>query len=201
MQRRMKFLVPAVAATMAATSAGTIAATGTSDGAGSGEEVTLTMGSWRSDDVEQMETLLAAFHEEHPNITVSFEPTIPHRVRRRPADRARDGQRPGSLLRAVVRERSCALRGGVHLPAHRPRPRRRRSARPASTPGPTTASPTACPSSPRRTASTTTPTSSPSTASKCRPRGTSCSPLPPPSTRPASRRSPTRRVTNGRWPN
>ena len=77
MQRRMKFLVPAVAATMAATSAGTIAATGTSDGAGSGEEVTLTMGSWRSDDVEQMETLLAAFHEEHPNITVSFEPTIP----------------------------------------------------------------------------------------------------------------------------
>ena len=42
----------------------------------SGEEVTLTMGSWRSDDVEQMETLLAAFHEEHPNITVSFEPTI-----------------------------------------------------------------------------------------------------------------------------
>ena len=76
MQRRMKFLVPAVAATMAATSAGTIAATGTSDGAGSGEEVTLTMGSWRSDDVEQMETLLAAFHEAHPNITVSFEPTI-----------------------------------------------------------------------------------------------------------------------------
>jgi raffinose/stachyose/melibiose transport system substrate-binding protein len=76
MQRRMKFLVPAVAATMAATSAGTIAATGTSEGAGGGEEVTLTMGSWRSDDVDQMETLLAALHEAHPNITVSFEPTI-----------------------------------------------------------------------------------------------------------------------------
>ena len=52
MQRRMKFLVPAIAATMAATSAGTIAAISASDGAGSGEEVTLTMGSWRSDDVE-----------------------------------------------------------------------------------------------------------------------------------------------------
>jgi raffinose/stachyose/melibiose transport system substrate-binding protein len=40
------------------------------------EAVTLTMGSWRSDDVKQMETLLAALHEAHPNITVSFEPTL-----------------------------------------------------------------------------------------------------------------------------
>jgi raffinose/stachyose/melibiose transport system substrate-binding protein len=42
-----------------------------------GESVSLTMGSWRSDDVKQMETLLSAFNDAHPNISVSFEPTIP----------------------------------------------------------------------------------------------------------------------------
>jgi len=41
------------------------------------EEVTLTMGSWRVDDVEQMETILAAFHEAYPNITIEFDPTNP----------------------------------------------------------------------------------------------------------------------------
>ncbi len=46
------------------------------DDTASGDSASLTMGSWRSDDVEQMETLLAALHEAHPNITVSFEPTL-----------------------------------------------------------------------------------------------------------------------------
>ncbi len=41
------------------------------------EEVTLTMGSWRVDDVAQMEQILAAFHEAHPNITIQFDPTNP----------------------------------------------------------------------------------------------------------------------------
>lgn len=49
----------------------------TGDSSGDSEAVTLTMGSWRSDDVAQMETLLAALHEAHPEITVQFEPTIP----------------------------------------------------------------------------------------------------------------------------
>ena len=40
-------------------------------------EVTLTMGSWRVDDVAQMETILAAFHEVYPNITINFDPTNP----------------------------------------------------------------------------------------------------------------------------
>ncbi len=40
-------------------------------------EITLTMGSWRVDDVAQMEALLAAFHEAHPNITITFDPTNP----------------------------------------------------------------------------------------------------------------------------
>jgi raffinose/stachyose/melibiose transport system substrate-binding protein len=41
------------------------------------EEVTLTMGSWRSDDVAQMEAIIAAFHEVHPNINIQFDPTNP----------------------------------------------------------------------------------------------------------------------------
>jgi raffinose/stachyose/melibiose transport system substrate-binding protein len=41
------------------------------------DEVTLVMGSWRVDDVAQMEEILAAFHEAYPNITVQFDPTNP----------------------------------------------------------------------------------------------------------------------------
>ncbi len=41
------------------------------------EEVTLTMGSWRVDDVEQMQVILDTFHEQHPNITIVFDPTNP----------------------------------------------------------------------------------------------------------------------------
>ena len=40
-------------------------------------EVVLTMGSWRPDDVEQMNHILARFHEEYPNITVRHDPTNP----------------------------------------------------------------------------------------------------------------------------
>jgi len=48
-----------------------------------GEEVTeeevvvLTFGNWRPDDVDQMERILAKFHESHPNIIVEFDPTDP----------------------------------------------------------------------------------------------------------------------------
>lgn len=45
--------------------------------AAEGEVVELVMGSWRTDDVAQMETILAAFNEAHPNIEVSFDPTNP----------------------------------------------------------------------------------------------------------------------------
>lgn len=38
-------------------------------------EVVLSMGSWRTDDVEQMNRILARFHEQHPDITVRFDPT------------------------------------------------------------------------------------------------------------------------------
>jgi raffinose/stachyose/melibiose transport system substrate-binding protein len=41
------------------------------------EEVNLVMGSWRVDDVAQMEAILAAFHEANPNITITFDPTNP----------------------------------------------------------------------------------------------------------------------------
>ena len=39
------------------------------------EAIVLTMGSWRTDDVEEMNDILARFHESHPNIMVKFEPT------------------------------------------------------------------------------------------------------------------------------
>jgi raffinose/stachyose/melibiose transport system substrate-binding protein len=42
-----------------------------------GEAVELTMGSWRTDDVEQMSRILAKFNEAYPNITINFDPTNP----------------------------------------------------------------------------------------------------------------------------
>lgn len=45
--------------------------------AAEGEAVTLTMGSWRVDDVEQMNTIFDAFNEAYPNITIEFDPTNP----------------------------------------------------------------------------------------------------------------------------
>ena len=41
------------------------------------QEVVLTMGSWRPDDIEQMNRILARFHEKHPYITVRHDPTSP----------------------------------------------------------------------------------------------------------------------------
>ncbi|NMB00580.1 MAG: extracellular solute-binding protein [Firmicutes bacterium] len=43
----------------------------------SAENVTLTLGSWRVDDVEQVQRLLSAFHAQHPNIEIRFAPTNP----------------------------------------------------------------------------------------------------------------------------
>lgn len=39
--------------------------------------VTLTMGSWRTDDVDAMNKVLAAFSKDHPNIKIEFDPTNP----------------------------------------------------------------------------------------------------------------------------
>ncbi len=41
------------------------------------QNVVLVMGSWRPDDVEQMNEILARFHEQHPHITIRFDPTSP----------------------------------------------------------------------------------------------------------------------------
>lgn len=38
--------------------------------------VELTMGSWRTEDIEQWDMIIAAFNEEFPNIQISFEPTL-----------------------------------------------------------------------------------------------------------------------------
>jgi ABC-type glycerol-3-phosphate transport system substrate-binding protein len=41
------------------------------------EQVTLTMGSWRVDDIEQMNRILSAFNEQYPHISINFDPTNP----------------------------------------------------------------------------------------------------------------------------
>jgi raffinose/stachyose/melibiose transport system substrate-binding protein len=66
---------PAPETSAPATSAPAETAAATS--APSGEQVTLTMGSWRVDDVEQMNRILAEFTKAHPNITIKFDPTNP----------------------------------------------------------------------------------------------------------------------------
>ncbi len=51
-------------------------AQGTSEAKNS-EAVTLTMGSWRADDVEPLTEFLGKFTETHPNIKIEFKPTNP----------------------------------------------------------------------------------------------------------------------------
>jgi len=41
------------------------------------DEVVLTMGSWRTDDVEQMNRLLNAYKKLAPKVTIKFQPTNP----------------------------------------------------------------------------------------------------------------------------
>ncbi len=41
------------------------------------ETVELTMGSWRTDDVQQMNNLLAAYKQVAPNVNITFQPTNP----------------------------------------------------------------------------------------------------------------------------
>lgn len=41
------------------------------------QEVTLTLGSWRPDDVEQMNRILDRFSQRHPHITIRFDATDP----------------------------------------------------------------------------------------------------------------------------
>src|SRR5216117_1829369 len=52
-------------------------ATNENTSSNNGEVVTLTMGSWRADDVDAMNKVLAAFTAAHPNIKVEFDPTNP----------------------------------------------------------------------------------------------------------------------------
>ena len=40
------------------------------------QEVALTMGSWRTEDVQQMNRILSRFHAQHPAITIKFDPTV-----------------------------------------------------------------------------------------------------------------------------
>lgn len=54
-----------------------ILALSVSIGIGAQEKIKLTMGSWRADDVVQMNQLLAAFSKKYPNIEIKFDPTNP----------------------------------------------------------------------------------------------------------------------------
>jgi raffinose/stachyose/melibiose transport system substrate-binding protein len=41
-----------------------------------GDVVEITMGSWRTEDIEQWDAILSVFHAEYPNIHVNFEPSL-----------------------------------------------------------------------------------------------------------------------------
>ncbi|HBF39928.1 MAG TPA: sugar-binding protein, partial [Firmicutes bacterium] len=43
----------------------------------SAEKVTLTLGSWRSDDVDAVNKVLTTFEAKYPNINIKFNPTNP----------------------------------------------------------------------------------------------------------------------------
>lgn len=49
----------------------------TGDGEKGGEAVTLTMGSWRVDDVKQIKKICDAFSRKYPDIRIKFDPTNP----------------------------------------------------------------------------------------------------------------------------
>jgi raffinose/stachyose/melibiose transport system substrate-binding protein len=53
------------------------AATTEATEAPAGEPVSLTLGSWRTDDAEAWAAILDVFHASHPDITVKFDPTNP----------------------------------------------------------------------------------------------------------------------------
>lgn len=78
MKLTKKILVCALVAVLALTAL--LAGCGGGDSGGGGEQqetVTLTMGSWRTDDVEQMNNLLKAYKELVPNVDIQFQPTNP----------------------------------------------------------------------------------------------------------------------------
>lgn len=58
------------------------------------KQVVLTLGSWRPDDVEQMNRILARFHEKYPNITIRFISTSPPEYNDVLAAQLREGTAP-----------------------------------------------------------------------------------------------------------
>lgn len=46
-------------------------------GPATNEKVSLTFGSWRTDDTDEINTLIAAFNKTNPNIEIKFDPTNP----------------------------------------------------------------------------------------------------------------------------
>lgn len=72
-----KVTVVAAALSLAVLALTPVFAGGSKDGGSSGKKVVLTMGSWRADDVEQMNNLLAAYKKVAPNVEIQFKPTNP----------------------------------------------------------------------------------------------------------------------------
>jgi len=71
-------LLAGCAAPVTAPAASDAAAPAASDAAApAADAIELVLGSWRVDDVAQMETILAAFTAENPGNTVKFDPTNP----------------------------------------------------------------------------------------------------------------------------
>ena len=70
---RPKLLIPAGLAAAALTLGACAPSATNGDQGGDGEDVTLTVWSWRTEDVEAYNRIFDVFEEEHPGITVEFE--------------------------------------------------------------------------------------------------------------------------------
>jgi raffinose/stachyose/melibiose transport system substrate-binding protein len=80
MRYKLLFLIILVAMVFSACTPATTdppVATEPTDPSPAEEAVVLTMGSWRVDDIAQMNTILQAFNAIYPHITINFDPTNP----------------------------------------------------------------------------------------------------------------------------
>ncbi|MGW9479875.1 ABC transporter substrate-binding protein [Saccharomonospora azurea] len=79
MSKRLGRLAPIMVAVLAVAACGdSVDPRGNDADTGDGDQVTLVLESWRNDDLAIWEdVILPAFHEQHPNIRVTFQPTSP----------------------------------------------------------------------------------------------------------------------------
>jgi raffinose/stachyose/melibiose transport system substrate-binding protein len=110
------FLVLVLAACTGAAPTATPPPTATTEPTPAPRNVTLTMGSWRAEDVEQMNRILAEFTEQYPNITVNYAPTNASEYNAVLEAQLRDGTAPDVFyLRSYAVSRKLYQAGYLEL--------------------------------------------------------------------------------------